>query len=452
MGADGQEDFDTLRRMESDSSSIDPSDVVDVQRVLKLAFPPDGDEAQSVYGRQAIAHTMARMQLWTSGSTRPQLQDVIGEARQALLKIRLTDTGESAFPDASVYAFSRSECLPLRFKMAAICLRLQHDPELGVAGLDTLVDTGDPGFIFGSSHELIDGVYVFDAYLAPLFGSLAPFVWAFPASRGGVTVIYTFGRALSGTDGLPAVPLQAIAFRGADSTIETPVLDAGSCESALQWWALKVDAFMAVVSDPATYTDATGAFRPEKQLYAILSVEQVFRRVAAVQRSHHDKDARRVAFFSVLDTLERLTGRDIAYMCRPTSVQQILLRLRSSVPVDAQKILMPACERGAKALSELTEGFFLPRQRGRTTLNYADESGVQRALSLEEATAQYVKLLRDATHGFGGKVNIKRGEALLVQHNGKVPHDLAFLAWLHFLDLITSPDRLRHSLWRGGAT
>jgi hypothetical protein len=85
------------------------------------------------------------------------------------------------------------------------------------------------------------------------------------------------------------------------------------------------------------------------------------------------------------------------------------------------------------------------------TIAYVSDKGQERELTLMEATAQYVKLLRNATHGFGDITERNRGEVLLAHHDGVIPDDLAFLAWLYLLDLLNNTDRLQFSLWAGGA-
>ena len=58
----------------------------------------------------------------------------------------------------------------------------------------------------------------------------------------------------------------------------------------------------------------------------------------------------------------------------------------------------------------------------------------------------YVKLLRNATHGFGGKKSDRSHEqasALLMHHNGNIPSDLSLLGYLHVLDILSRPQDVR---------
>ena len=44
------------------------------------------------------------------------------------------------------------------------------------------------------------------------------------------------------------------------------------------------------ISDPATFIDAQGAYQPYKHLHSLLSVEQIFRRVASIQTAYRDNN------------------------------------------------------------------------------------------------------------------------------------------------------------------
>jgi hypothetical protein len=68
---------------------------------------------------------------------------------------------------------------------------------------------------------------------------------------------------------------------------------------------------------------------------------------------------------------------------------------------------------------------------------------VARTPHVAQATAHYLDVLRNATHGFGTtKGKVERTNALLVHHDGDVPTDLGLLGYLYLLDVLTEPDRL----------
>lgn len=73
-------------------------------------------------------------------------------------------------------------------------------------------------------------------------------------------------------------------------------------------------------------------------------------------------------------------------------------------------------------------------------------------LSPEAAAAEYIRVLRNATHGHGSNREAARGRtnALLAQHDGELPHDLALLGYPYLLDLLNNPSGFRRTLYNGG--
>ena len=127
---------------------------------------------------------------------------------------------------------------------------------------------------------------------------------------------------------------------------------------------------MSVVSDPAVFSDSNGAYAPNYDLHAILSFEQVFKRVGAIQQSDRDADARRVLLFTVLDTIERLTNRKLVELCTHSVAAETLERLRKDMNHGAQEVLLPTAERAVEALERLQDGFYLRRQTGAATIDF----------------------------------------------------------------------------------
>jgi hypothetical protein len=74
---------------------------------------------------------------------------------------------------------------------------------------------------------------------------------------------------------------------------------------------------------------------------------------------------------------------------------------------------------------------------------------VTKRLAPEKAAIEYIKMLRDATHGFGSNKAslVPRTNALLAHHNGDLPHDLALLGYLYLLDILLQPEAVRSVLY-----
>lgn len=402
----------------------------------------------------SIAAGLAMHQLQTVAASVADIDNTLQAIFEDIKAIRLAESGAPAFPYASVHFVSRDEALMHRTRLAPVMLRLQHDDALRSADLREVLEANARGeLIFATANGIGDGFATLDAYLSPLLGALSPFVWAVPAQRASGTLIFALGSHIAGTEGEAAEPLQLLPSRGPSASSPAPRLTNRSAEAAIQWWIRRIDGMFGVVSDPATFCDVALEYVPSKHLHAQLSVEQLFRRTASIQRAHRDSDTRRVLLFSTLDTLERLSSRTLTKMCTLSFAQRTLERVRASMSDDVARVLMPAAERAVAALAQVQEGFFLARQLGRGVVEFTDVDGNPSSLSLEAAAAEYIRVLRNATHGHGSnrKESKLQTDALLAHHNGQLGHDLAQLGYLYLLELLTRPDNLRRTLWDAGA-
>lgn len=370
-------------------------------------------------------------------------------AAEVLRTLVFAEDQSSVFPHASVHVIRRSPALVHRVKLASILVRLQHDERL--AGGDVsqvLADHENGRTTFDSSGALTDGVYIMDAYIAPLMAALSPAVWAIAVSRMHGTLILSFGRPIAGTTEIPNEVLRMLSTVGADTAGSNarrtigPFESADAPASALSWWAGRLDEMFAILTDPAAFVGPADQYVPTAALQNIASVEQVFRRVNSILVAHHDTHARRPAFFTVMDTLVALNRWSLMTMFSHSHATSVLGRLEVSIPRAAQEVLLPAARRGVEALRRIQDGFFIREDDGRVRLR--DD---RPPADIDMATAKYVDMLRDATHGFttvrGNAAQREEVARMVAIHDGKVPHDLGLLAWLYLLDLLNNPERLR---------
>ncbi|MGI8667498.1 MAG: hypothetical protein ACR2N4_15975 [Jatrophihabitans sp.] len=336
-----------------------------------------------------------------------------------------------------------------RFKLPSVLLRLQHDQQLKDADLSGVAAANLAGqLVFTASSGLSDGVTLLDPYLGPLFGCLSPFIWAVPATRASGVVVYALGMAMSGVLPYAAEPLQILPSHGARDSTPRPDLSPPASGKAIAWWAKHLGKTLSVVSDPAVFSDAEGNYLAVRHMHATLSIEQVFRPTASIQQAHRDTHARRVLLFNVLDTFERVTSRSLIEMCTLSTATAVLNKLRKQLPPQASEVLLPAADRAVRALLALQHGFYLAKQMQSSTVEFEDSDGNPLKLSLEAAAAEYVRVLRNATHGHGSnrEEKVHQTDALLAQHDGTLPHDLGLLAYLYLLDLMARPQTLQAHL------
>lgn len=355
------------------------------------------------------------------------------------------------FAEAALDLVEIDPVLLHRLKLASIWLRIEQDERLGKGDLSHIKGAQQQGKAFGSSAGLYNGVYTFDAYIDPLLAALTPGVWGFSVVRSFGLLVFSFGRCVSGSQGDAAELLQLISTTGANEKAPMLQLTNGAATNAIRWWAEKLNALFGILSDLAVFTDSSGYYRPEKHLEAMLTVEQIFRRTTSMQVAHRDSNARRTLLFSVLDSIQRTNGWDLERMCTLSHAQKVLYDLEASIPAGAADILLPMAREGVAALRRMQDGFFIRRHLSTVNVELRLRDGQVQALTAEDATAQYLKVLRNATHGHGGKGKaVDQTAALLAHHDGEVPHDIGLLAYLYLLDLVANPERLRRCLYRSG--
>lgn len=374
--------------------------------------------------------------------------DSIGEqSRTAMESVdEVTIEGdELAFGNASVYAVRRSPELLHRIKLISVLVRLQHDRELSdgdTAGILSKRDEG--GLVFAAGEGLHQGFYLLDQYVGPLLGALTPAIWGFASHRANGAIIFSFGRQLAGSSSVAPELLRTLPTRGADRVTEFEPLVAEAVPLALEWWVKQMNQLFGVLTDPSVFTDEDRIYRPSIHLQAVLTTEQLFSRVLSIQATDSDTNARRVLLFTVLDTIEALTGRSIEKTCDHSYATKTLDRLSTQMDPAAAQLLLPRARSGVDALREVQDGFFHTEADGRVMLR----PSTQQAVTTERAAAEYLKLLRNATHGHGAnkKSQEEATESLLARHDGTVPHGVALLAWLYLLDLLSQPEPLRRHL------
>ncbi|GAB2678266.1 hypothetical protein GCM10027194_08110 [Thalassiella azotivora] len=394
------------------------------------AKPADGDIATSL--------SQAQLALLVAPTT-----DVaaLAEAQwDALRRTRfIEDASGRPFADAGVHFVTRKHAVSLRMKLAQVSLHLEDDP----TGRESYARHVGGGPAFPTSDGLLDGHYLLDAYMGPLLGALSPFIWAIATFRESGAIIYSLGTPIAGASGEASEPLQLLPTQSATSVTPTPSLGAEAPGAALRWWVIALDRMFSVLTDVTVFSTSDGKYNPSAHLHAMLTVEQLLRRVSSIQATHRDVHARRVLFFSALDTLQWLTGRNVETLTKPSLAAKTLVNLRAALPTPAAEVLLPTAERGLSALRAVDAGF----GAGTGPIQLPRHDGATEPITRDRATGMYMRLLRNATHGHGGEPKTRtQVTSLLKSHSGSVPHDIGFVAWLWLIDLLNRPADLRATL------
>ena len=344
-------------------------------------------------------------------------------------------------PDAAAYLAEVDPALSFRYGATRVLLQVQDDPSLILRRPTQRRDE----LIFNSGRWLFSDTAIgLGAYLSPLFLSLSPWVWAVSAPRAGGVVIYTLGGAVVGRRGEPSELLQLFSPGGRAAAGPGPQVSASDIDAALRWWIAALDRVFTEVTDPANYSADDGRYDERRNFEVLLSVEQAFRNVQSLSAHDRDSHARRVLMFDTLDTLAGIRPPDFDRMCELASARQALADIEDALDPAAGRVLLPRVRASITALEKVQQGFFIPSRLTAGGLRVPDKQGNERVMSLDNAAAAYLRVLRNAGHGFGSRPGQQaRDEVLLMSHNGHLPVDLPDLAYLYLLRLLARPHDLQ---------
>lgn len=378
-----------------------------------------------------LAALMSQMTLATLAAPSGQLADIV--------RLVLRDRLLPALPGAAVYLVEVDEALGKRYGAARILRQAQDDAAMSLR--PPAPQAYRP--VFNAARGLFsDTSFGLEAYLSPLFLSLSPWVWAVPAKRIGGVVVYSLGCAVAGRRSEASELLQLFFPNGQAESGPRPEAGAADVAAALTWWSGALDRLFTEVTDPAGYAGGDGGYDAKANFEALLSIEQAFRNVQSLSAHARDSHVRRVLLFDTLDTLEGLRSPDFKRMCELSHAQQALEEVTGLVGAQAGRVLLPRARQAVAALRQLQDGFFAPSRLRDGGLAVPRRDGTENVMSLERAVADYLRVLRNGGHAFGGRPQPADG-VLLMAHNGYIPDGLPDLAYLYLLHLLARPQDLR---------
>ena len=355
-----------------------------------------------------------------------------------------TPEGEPFFPELAAYFIRFDQALTSRAGFPRVMLRVEEEP----ATLNTPPLRTPGNLVFGSAAALLEDLALTrDAYLAPLFLCHSPFIWAIVAQRPQGVMVYSLGRPMFGRNADPAELLHQFMPVGPRKFRPCPPFTAAQITQTLSWWTERLDALMPMVTAPSTYADPTGQYQPRRQFEAQLTFEQAGSRIQAVLAHQRDQTSRRSMAFGALDTLEGL-GLGFGEAVKLSRARKALDDLDATLPPDVAAVLLPSARRAVEALRHCQQGFIPSGWVSNGKVTVPNKDGQPRVMTLEEATAQYLRILRNAGHGFAGQNDRdrRRDEVLLMSHTGDIPDDFALLPYLYWLDIVSKPEVLRNKL------
>lgn len=163
-------------------------------------------------------------------------------------------------------------------------------------------------------------------------------------------------------------------------------------------------------------------------------------------RSNSHSVALRAAY-DALDCLEGMGWNAFDNATNPRKVRKVLERLRETLPSPVAEVTLPLCERAARALEEVRDGF-ITRSRHYSTdglIEMPGKGGPQN-ISWDKAVQMYIRLDRNSAHSFGKIEEDPLDRSLLFVHEGVIPGDLCYLPFLHLMDMLVNCERLQVQL------
>jgi hypothetical protein len=202
-------------------------------------------------------------------------------------------------PKASVGLVSVDQALPMRFAACRVLIQMAEDPALLERPLE--------GTVFNAARALHEETtFGLGAFLAPLLGSLSPWIWGVAAPRAGCVFIFSLGHAVSGRRGLPAEPLQMLQSTSKRVVVPPrPSVTAADLRQATGWWIRSLSELFSEITDPANYRDGS-IFVPRRNLEKLLTLQQCFSHIQGLAAHERDSHVRRVLMFNALDSIEGL--------------------------------------------------------------------------------------------------------------------------------------------------
>jgi hypothetical protein len=278
----------------------------------------------------------------------------------------------------------------------------------------------------------------------------APWVFGITTTRiGAGTIVVLFGRPEAGRQGAVAGELLQL-YRPyllsspIRNVMPQPRVTAVEIECLLRWWVGRLNELFGVVLDPAIYQDDEGTYNVQNHLGALLSMDRLLACVLEILiHSRRDEFIRKLLLFEVLDLLEGFGVGGYDQLCNPTFVQTEVDRLAAELPAEVANLILPRCRRASDALRDLQDGFYLNERRRPGSMKVPDKSGKLQIRPMATAVSQYLRVVRNAGHGFGEMVRERPHQvSLLATHTGELPPELSDLAFVHLLRVLADPVRL----------
>ena len=375
--------------------------------------------------------------------TDEQVPDAIRWASETLDSIALVGEAgveQPLFPQHSVHDIRIDHRVHLWVKLPQIFMRLKHNT---FAEILAESKRNPDGLVFQSSAALTEGSVFGGLYFAPLLTNLIPNVWGFGVPRIEQTIIYAFGRQVTGLNDAPAPPnlistLQALVHTSPSTDFDATRLDEASLHKnafaeAVEWWAERINRTIIDLYCPTTYTDSAGTYVPAVHQQWMLNFEQLLHRISAIGLSPRNHASQVAMMMTAMDILgDGFYGSGgIGTLMEPKKIAKTIAAIESRVPRRLRTLIMSPTQRALAAARQTEDGFFVPSPNPDATT--------------DSRLRDFWTARRNTTHGFHNNADI------LAEHHGKLPADIVLVPMVYLLDLLTDRQHVLKRIQGAGA-
>lgn len=348
----------------------------------------------------------------------------------------------SRLPDSSLWAITLDPAVNARRTIVRGLVAAEHAPEL-LARTDDEFDGFEAGRGLSSPDAIGLGAVIETALVAGAPGVLGVNTARIP---GMVTLL--FGHFESGREQEVAAELidlfrpSLITQPTADS-LAIPKLPPAQIEDYLKWWVAGVNRLLGIAADPSMFRKTGGSYDAASHMGFQLSLDRLFETIRGILvGSRRDDYTRLILAFQAMDLLIGMRLGSYDTLAHPGRVRAIVKDLETKLPSGAASVVLPRCRRAADALEQLKSGFYLTERIDSGRLRVQTKKGGWDAIALDTAVAEYVNLIRDASHTLREKMASPGDLSLFVSHDGDVDPSVADVPFVHLVNMLANPTAL----------
>ncbi len=298
---------------------------------------------------------------------------------------------------------------------------------------------------FPPGGSLIQSLLVgLKAYLEPVLMIDAPWLIGWNGPRNAGSIVVLFGRSEPGFVGrqLPEMisALRSDGLVSPAAATHRPEVSATTSEALLRYWVDRLDALLSRVLDPTEFVAAGGDHKPGEHLAAMSSIESMFVALQTLlSYTGRDPHVRQMAMFSILDQLAGMDFDSWTRMVMPNKVVRAASALAGELPSEIADVVLWRVRPAIQALEEFKHTHTLPERVAGGRLRVPDGAGGWREESLDTATANYLRLIRNSHHSFTEMASDQAKLALLASFEAGIPDALSDVALLHVIRFLVHP-------------